>query len=141
MFHRLRRWVFPSKAAGHPTPENPDPLTFWNFFTKIAPFSDRFFDAEHRQVHWSLEMLGIHPDHQNKGVGRELVSWGFNLARSDPDGDLPVVVIAAFDKEGFYQKVGFKELVGWISREPAKDGKDNPLQQNGVGGAAVLWTK
>ncbi|RMD41551.1 hypothetical protein DV735_g3590, partial [Chaetothyriales sp. CBS 134920] len=107
-----------------------DPRLLWNFFQQVGPFAAAFFAAPHRQTHWALETLAVLPGEQGKGYGRDLVLEGLERASTDPAGDLPVSVVAADGKETFYQKVGFKELVGW-----------NPLKANGVGGGAVLWTK
>ena len=98
--------------------------------------------APHRQKHWSLEILGVHPDYQGKGYGKELVEYGLaRFARSDPEGDVPALVVAAEGKEEFYRKCGFPELVGWVSEVRDEDGNDNELKRNGVGGGAVLWTR
>lgn len=63
------------------------------------------------------------------------------VVENDPVGDLPVCVVAADGKEEFYNKVGFRYLVGWLSRAVDATGGDNPLRANGLGGGAVLWTK
>ena len=141
-FYRLRRLVSPNKASAQPTRSDPRPLTKWNFHRSARPFYAAFFSAPYRQIHWSLEALAVHPLYQGKGHGRQLVEDGLQRARSDPqEGDLPACVIAADGKEGFYQKCGFAELVGWISKATGEDGTDNPLRRNGVGGGAVLWTR
>ena len=140
-YFTLRRRILGNRASVRPTPDNPDPLIFGDFVPRVIPYILQFFDAPHRQDHWSLEVLAVHPDHQGKGYGKELVLQGLEKAKTDPEGDLPVCVIAADGKETFYQKCGFKELVGWASRTTGKDGSDNPLRRNGVGGGAVLWTR
>jgi hypothetical protein len=69
------------------------------------------------------------------------------LKRSERMG-VPTWVMSAEGKEGFYQKVGFRELVGWVSKGPVmvtgRDGVEieveNPLEVRGIGGGAVLWT-
>lgn len=140
-FYKIRRRIFPNRASARPTPENPDPMTLWNFLPRILPFVAPFFSAPHRQVHWSLEVLAVHPAFQGQGYGRELVEQGLARAKCDPEGDLPACVVAADGKETFYQKVGYHELVGWGSRTKDENGEDNPLRKNGVGGGAVLWTR
>lgn len=140
-FYRVRRWLFRNKAAAQATPDQPNPLTLWNFVGRTKPLCTAFYEAPHRQVHWALEILAVDPAHQAKGVGRDLVAWGMARAKCDPAGDLPVVVTAADGKEGFYQKVGFKDLVGYVSKTVDEHGNDNALRAHGVGGGAVLWTK
>jgi len=108
--------------------------------TSIIPFAPEFFSAPHRKIHWSLENLAIHPDYQGRGYGRQLVEWGLEDAKHDPTGNLPACVIAADGKEVFYQKCGFHELVGWLSKTVDDKGRDNPMRGNGLGGGAVLWT-
>lgn len=120
----------------------------------IKPFMVEFFNAPHRRDHWSLEILAVHPDHQGKGHGRELVQDGLLAAASPSDGSpegvpsdcsvgLPVSVVAAEGKEGFYLKCGFGELVGWLSKavDRTGHGRVNPLKANGIDGCAVLWTR
>lgn len=139
-FFTIRRKLLGNKASRQPGLEDPDPLTLWNFIPKIIPYVLPFFDAPHRRVHWSLEILGVDPAHHGKGFGKELVQDGLTRINACPD-DLPVAVISADGKETFYQKMGFKELVGWVSKTKGPDGSDNPLRANGVGGGAVLWTR
>ena len=96
------------------------------------------FSAPHRQTRWSLEVLAIHPDYQGRGFGRELVHQGFERAKHDPEGDLPVCVVAAEGKDPFYQKCGFGDVEGYMS---TAGGSKNPLMKAGLRGGAVLWTK
>ena len=140
-FYSFRRRIFGNRASVRATSENPDPLMMWDFVRQVMPYILHFFDAPHRQTHWSLEILAVHPHEQGKGYGKDLVLDGLERSRADPEGDLPVCVIAGDRKETFYQKYGFKELVGWVSRTTRNDGSDNPLRRNGVGGGAVLWTR
>jgi GNAT superfamily N-acetyltransferase len=82
----------------------------------------------------------VHPDYHGRGYGRKLVEQGLEVSRNDGTGNLPACVIAADGKEVFYQKCGFGNLVGWVSRTFDDKGRDNPLRLNGVSGGAVLWT-
>ncbi|KEF57534.1 uncharacterized protein A1O9_05451 [Exophiala aquamarina CBS 119918] len=140
-FYTFRRRVYGNEAAAQATRDNPSPLTYWNFLPSIIPFSSPFFSAPHRQRHWSLETLAIHPDHQGKGYGNKLVKEALQVAKTDPVGDFPVCVIAADGKEGFYEKCGFRHPVGRLSETIDASGGANPLRANGVGGGAVLWTR
>ncbi|KAK6373890.1 hypothetical protein LTS17_007859 [Exophiala oligosperma] len=142
-YYRIKRFFFPNKAAIKPTAEIPEPLTYWNLMSRCGPFVKDFYSAPHRQKNfWSLESLAVHPDYQGHGYGRELVEHGFeSLVKADPSGELPANVVAAEGKETFYQRCGFRELVGFICEAVDDQGRDNPLRSNGVGGGAILWTK
>lgn len=141
MFYSIRRRAFGNKAAVQVTRDNPSPLTYWNFLPSIVPFGSLFFNVPHRKIHWSLENLAVHPEHQRKGYGSKLVEEVLDVVKNDPMGDLPVCVVAADGKEGFYIKFGFRYLVGWLSRTENATGGENPLRANGLGGGAVLWTR
>jgi ribosomal protein S18 acetylase RimI-like enzyme len=82
--------------------------------------------------------MAVHPEYQGKGFGRELVQQGLERAKHDPEGDLPVCVVSADGKEGFYQKCGFGDIEGYTSKA---GGSDNPLMRAAIGGGAVMWTK
>lgn len=102
-----------------------------------------FPDKPWRDNHWSLEVLGIHPSYQGYGHGKKLAQWGLAKATCDTAAGvtgLPCVVVAADTKETFYQKVGFNELVGWNSRNVEGVEGNNPLEERGCGGGAVLWS-
>ena len=134
----IRRWISPNRAEQQPSKADPDPLTIRNFIDRIAPFSTHLFDAPHREVRWGLEIMAVAPGCQGKGIGKKIVHEGFSRARQDPEGDLPVVVVAAHGKEGFYQNCGFGDVEGWTS---TLGGMENPLYRVGIRGGGVLWTK
>ncbi len=139
-FYRLRRLFITNRAAL--VPSTPSPLTYWTLGPFLGPLVEGFMSAPHRQKHWSLEILGVHPDEQGKGYGKELVQDGLQrFAQSDPEGDVPAVVVSADGKEEFYRKCGFPELLGWVSEVRDEFGNENELKKNGVGGGAVLWTR
>lgn len=129
--------AFPNRAGIRPTPSDPDPLTRANFDARISPFASQFFAGAHRSQHWELCTLAVPPEHQRRGMGRELVAWGLERARRE---GVPAVVIAAKNLEGYYQRCGFEELVG-LASEAEVDGMVNPLKERGIGGGAVLWTR
>jgi predicted N-acetyltransferase YhbS len=82
--------------------------------------------------------MAVHPEYQGKGFGRELVQQGLERAKHDAEGDLPVCVVSADGKEGFYQKCGFGDIEGYTA---TAGGSENPLMRAGIGGGAVMWTK
>ncbi|EXJ59771.1 hypothetical protein A1O7_03918 [Cladophialophora yegresii CBS 114405] len=141
LFYRVRRFFVPNKAAKRPTKADPQELTYWMLGPMVFRWGKQFMAGAHRERHWSLEILGVDPRYHGRGYGRELVKQGLEMARSDPEGDLPACVMAADGKEGFYQKVGFKQLVGYLSQAEDDEGGENPFRRNGVGGGAVLWTR
>ncbi|ETI29383.1 hypothetical protein G647_01836 [Cladophialophora carrionii CBS 160.54] len=141
VLYRVRRFFVPNKAARRPTKADPQELTYWMLGPMIFRFGRQFMAGAHRERHWSLEILGVDPRYQGRGHGRELVEQGLEMARLDPEGDLPGCVMAADGKEGFYQKCGFKELVGYLCDAEDDAGGENPFRRNGVGGGAVLWTR
>jgi ribosomal protein S18 acetylase RimI-like enzyme len=50
--------------------------------------------------------VAIHPDHQGRGLGRELMAQLFRLT----SGHRKVILYAAAGKEGFYRRLGFEPL-------------------------------
>ena len=133
----LSNLAFSNRAGIRPTASDPKPLTRANFDARISPFAAQFFAGAHRSRHWELCTLAVPPEHQHRGIGRQLAEWGLERARGE---GVPAVVIAAKDLEGFYQMCGFEELVG-VASEAEVDGMMNPLKERGIGGGAVLWTK
>lgn len=136
----------PCRASARPTHEDPDPLLYTNFMSRLSPFSKHLLSDPKkpwRENHWSLEILGVHPLYQAQGNGKELVQWGLAKAKCDIASGvtgLPSVVISAAKKEPFYQKMGFNELVGWSNRSVEGVEGVNPLEERGCGGGAVLWS-
>ena len=137
-FHLIRRTLSPNRAAVRPTPQDPQPLTWDNFGPTIGPFTAQYFShPPWRRNHWDLNILAVHPLHQNQGYGRALATWG--VARSSAEG-VPAAVVGAEGKENFYRSCGFRLLAGWASQATDKDGNENPLAKRGVGGGAILWS-
>lgn len=129
----------PCRASAKPTRENSDPLLFTNYVTRLIPFSVHLLCnplTPWRANDWSLEILAIHPSFQGQGHGRELAQWGLNKAKHDIASGVtgvPSVVISAETREGFYQKTGFREIVGWSSRSVEGVPGTNPLRSEAVG--------
>lgn len=86
-----------------------------------------------RAESWYLDLLGVDPQQGGKGVGRELVAWGFEQAKKDGVG---CSVIAAEGKETFYGRCGFDVIVG-----SAGDfgGMENPIKREGIGGGVIFF--
>ncbi|RMZ89220.1 hypothetical protein DV736_g3557, partial [Chaetothyriales sp. CBS 134916] len=140
-YNRMYNLLFCNRAMREPSASDPHPLTKWNFLGRISPFSrDFFMEPEYRRSHWELSMLGVDPEFQRQGVGTELVKWGVQRAQIEA---LPAVVVAASGLEGWYQKKGFKDIVGYCSLSDDQEGKGrkNPLMERGIGGGAVMWTR
>lgn len=57
--------------------------------------------------HWELELLGVHPDFQRKGIGAKLLQYGFDRAREDK---VPLILFATLRGEKLYLKLGFREV-------------------------------
>lgn len=144
--NKILYFFHPCRASAQRTPEDPNPLLFTNFITRLMPFLMPLMSnpsTPWRRNHWSLEILAVHPLYQARGHGKQLAQWGLDRARHDiasGSTGLPSVVVAADGKEGFYQKMGFKEIVGWSSRSIEGMSEPNPMEERNCGGGAVLWT-
>ncbi|PSR93831.1 hypothetical protein BD289DRAFT_364322 [Coniella lustricola] len=120
---RVHRLIWPGRAVD---PQNEDILE------RAHPYFEHMYDGE-RAENWSLEWLGVDPDHQGKSLGRELVRWGLDRADED-EGDVWTVVIAAKGKDRFYQNCGFGFIEG-----SGTMGEGNPLAN--MEGANMHWRR
>jgi predicted N-acetyltransferase YhbS len=77
---------------------------------------------------WYLGFLIVDPPHQRKGLGRELVLYGLELA--DKEG-VCASVIASEVGDGLYVSCGF-EPVGYM-----QEGEGNPLRD--IPGGRILF--
>lgn len=87
-------------------------------------------------THWHLEVLGVAPWAQRKGVGAALIDWGFDQAREEmarTGVQVPLTLTASPNGHGLYTKKGFK-VVGW-QRMVLDETRTVPLR----GGAAFVW--
>lgn len=84
--------------------------------------------AGERAENWYLDLLAVHPDGQGKGVGRELVQWGVDAARKE---GVRASLIAAYQKERFYERCGFKK-VGMANV--------GPMKEAGIKGGTIMFT-
>lgn len=144
--NKLAYFFRPCRASARPTAADPDPLLLGNFFVRTLPYCHHLYSnplTPWRTNHWCLEVLGIHPHYQSKGYGKRLVEYGIAKAQCDTASGrtgIPCVVTASVPGEPFYQRVGFKELVGYQTRSVEGVEGVNPLEAKGCKGGAVLWT-
>jgi GNAT superfamily N-acetyltransferase len=107
-------------------------------FPRLWPFISKYYDRPpHRLNRWSLVTLAVLPEYQNAGVGRELVAWG--LTRAKQEG-ITADVHAAADKDRFYQRCGFTEVVGWSHDGVDEKGNVNPFKGRFRGGC-IMYTR
>ncbi|CAG7970378.1 unnamed protein product [Penicillium salamii] len=105
------KWGLPVHAGSDLQEEEP---AAW------APSSDkdlceRFFsgmDAQHhnwmeKRPHYYLNMLGVHPSQQGRGLASKLLRWG--LTRADAEG-LEVYLSASPEGKPMYEKYGFRTV-------------------------------
>jgi predicted N-acetyltransferase YhbS len=72
-----------------------------------------------------LDFLCTHPEYEGKGHGSSLVTWGVEQAEKE---GICASVIAAWKREQFYMKFGFREV-----------GRANVGPLAGVKGGAVMF--
>ncbi|KAJ5520949.1 Acyl-CoA N-acyltransferase [Penicillium fimorum] len=105
------KWKLLVSAADHDQHEDP---IVW------PPSSDKelcdrfFFGMEEQHVKWMgdrphyyLDILGVHPSYQGKGLGTKLLKWG--LTRADAEG-VEVYLAASPAGRPLYSKYGFREV-------------------------------
>ncbi len=139
LYTSLHYRIFGNRSFVQPSPEDPQPLTKFNFEALMWPFiAHHFTSVPYRQNHWELATLGVDPRYQRRGVGRKLVRWGLERAKKD---DLPAVVVGAKGTEEFYDRCGFELLVGLATEGINAEGEVNPLRLRGVGGGCIRWTR
>lgn len=116
---RIHALIWPNRAA------DPDKV---DLFAQAAPFTEQLWSGE-REDSWYLEVLGVHPDYQGRGIGNKLVQWGLDQAERE---DICASVMSAAGKDGFYQKCGFN-----IQDGRGGMGEGNPMA--GKEGGNVWW--
>ncbi|KAF2639091.1 acyl-CoA N-acyltransferase [Massarina eburnea CBS 473.64] len=83
---------------------------------------------------WYLEWLAVHPDHQGKGIGKQLAQTGLQWAEEE---GVWASVASAAGKEAFYRdKCGFDE-----EYYAANMGEGNPLADLGPGATGRMFWK
>lgn len=89
-----------------------------DLFERAYPFYKHLWSGDHENS-WYLEILGVHPDFQGRGIGKTLVQWGLDQAEGE---GVCASVMSAPGKDPFYQKCGFNVLHGRGGM-----GKGNPM--------------
>jgi len=84
-----------------------------------------------RSENWYLHLLGIDPAYGGQGHGRALVQWGLEQARKE---GVHASVIASDQKDRFYLRSGFDEVVGNCC-----EGEGNPLGEADVKGGSIIF--
>lgn len=115
-------FFYPDRAA--------DP-TRLDVLERMEPFTAHLWKGT-RAESWYLDLLGVEPDEQGQGYGREMVQWGFERAKEEGIG---CSVTAADGKERFYERCGFDVKVGMASES---GGDANPLKDV-PGGMIMFW--
>jgi GNAT superfamily N-acetyltransferase len=67
-------------------------------------------------IYWCLVDIWVLPEHQGKGIGKEIVNRLVQYAKDNsiPGTSISVFLMSAKDKEGFYEKCGFlRRPHGW----------------------------
>lgn len=83
-----------------------------------------------RDVHWTLETMGLRPEAQGKGIGTRLVALG--LARVDQDGLPCYLTTGRRENEAFYRRFGFEvehEALQQVPGGPTHLGMRRPAQR------------
>jgi GNAT superfamily N-acetyltransferase len=119
LYNRIEDILQPNRAAD---------LSALSAYERAAPFFTYHWTGPRSQC-LSLNCLGVDPNYQGRGHGRELVQWGLNQAASE---SIAASVVSSCGNEGFYKKCGFEVEVGTVS-----EGQGNPL--SGVRGGTILF--
>ncbi|KIW27797.1 uncharacterized protein PV07_07504 [Cladophialophora immunda] len=137
-FHRILSIWSPNRAAARADPSDSFPLTPTTLQSTLWPFiSHCYLSPPHRLTRWSLDCISVRPESRKCGSGRELVAWGLERAREE---GIPACVMAAADKERFYQRCGLTEVAGWANDGVDDQGRVNPLKGR-IKGGCILYTR
>ncbi|RMZ89900.1 hypothetical protein DV736_g2870, partial [Chaetothyriales sp. CBS 134916] len=98
----------------------------------IAAFERNWEDIKHhfcgpRAECWMIELLCVAPDAQKSGYGRELIHAAIALCQAE-NPMVPLCVIASETGDGFYEKLGFREV-----------GRANVGELSGVRGGSLKF--
>src|SRR5207247_1392037 len=86
--------IYPNRAA--------DPSTF-DVLDRMEPFTAHHWTGT-RAEGWYLSLIGVDPNAEKRGYGRQLVKYGFDRAKEDGVG---CSVIAAPGRANFYRACGY----------------------------------
>ncbi|KFY20135.1 hypothetical protein V491_03960 [Pseudogymnoascus sp. VKM F-3775] len=75
-------------------------------FKDAVPYAAHLWSGV-REDAWHLDILCTHPDFENQKHGSLLVKWGISQAEGE---SICTSVIAAWEKDPYYAKFGFKEV-------------------------------
>lgn len=138
-FNRVLSFLRPNRAASKADPSDPLPLTPDTLQPTLFPFIAQYFSSPpHRQTRWYLESLAVLPEYRGRSHGRDLVAWGMDRARQE---GIPAGVMAAADRERFYERCGFTEVAGWANDGFDDKGRVNPLKGLGVRGGCIMYSR
>ncbi|KAJ5641379.1 hypothetical protein N7490_005379 [Penicillium lividum] len=106
------KWVRPYHAAADRDLHESESDMRWPVGSD-KDLCDLFFGtmADHHQklmgerAHYYLEILGVHPSYQGRGLASKLLKWG--LARADEEG-VEVYLSSSPDGKPMYEKNGFQ---------------------------------
>jgi len=111
-------WMFPGWWV------NPEKRKEWD--TEQAAAIDRYLGPGKLDEMWYLQILGVHPAFQRKGVGAALLDWGLEHARER--GEKVYLEASEFGR-GLYLKKGFKIIGHCVVG----------TETNGVSLPCMLW--
>lgn len=101
-----------------------------NTLQQTIPFTQHMWSGDRAEA-WHLEILGVHPDHQGKGIGKLLVRQG--LEQADKEG-ICASVTSARGKDDFYRSCGYEIQEGHVGM-----GEGNPLAD--AQGGNMWWKR
>ncbi|KFY10948.1 hypothetical protein V492_04766 [Pseudogymnoascus sp. VKM F-4246] len=97
VINRVACFFWPDRSAD---PEN------IKAFKDAVPYAEHLWSGD-REEAWNLDILCTHPDFEGQKYGSSLVKWG--ISQSAIEG-ICTSVIAAWEKDPYYARFGFKEV-------------------------------
>ncbi|KAJ5355141.1 uncharacterized protein N7496_012353 [Penicillium cataractarum] len=128
------KWIRPSSGSSADPDRHEEPAVWPE--SSDGELCDRFFgtmDGHHKDVmegrpHYYLELLGVHPSYQGRGLASKLLRWG--LTHADEEG-VEVYLSSSPDGRPLYERYGFQVLDGRFSPFPGYEQVNmiRPVQQ------------